>query len=86
MLLNEVMFQPERWNSVAVCVLWTKWLHDGGDNNLLSLSLSLSLPLVLSPKLLNVFLLNLVFQVCTTNGVTGICWLRNRLTVREAKV
>jgi len=39
--MNEVMFQPDRWKSVAVCVRWTKWMHDGGDNNLLSLSLSL---------------------------------------------
>jgi hypothetical protein len=43
MLMNEVMFQPDRWKSVAVCICWTKWMHDDGDNNLLSLSLSLSL-------------------------------------------
>jgi hypothetical protein len=41
MLMNEVMFQLDRWKSVAVCVRWTKWMHDGGDNNLLSLSPSL---------------------------------------------
>jgi hypothetical protein len=43
MLMNEVMFQLDRWKSVAVCVRWTKWMHDGGDDNLLSLCLSLSL-------------------------------------------
>jgi hypothetical protein len=81
MLMNEVMFQPDRWKSVAVCVLWTKWLRDGGDNNLLSVC-----TLVLSPKLLKLFQLNIVFQVCTTNGVTSIRWLRNHLPVRETKV
>lgn len=40
MLMNEVMFQTDRWKSVAVCVRWTKWIRDGGDDNLLSLSLS----------------------------------------------
>jgi len=77
--MNEVMFQPDRWKSVAVCVRWMKWMHDGGDNNLLSLSLC---SLVLSPKLLKVFQLNLVFRVCTTNCVTGIRLFRNRLTAR----
>jgi len=75
------MFQLDRWKSVAVCVRWTKWMHDGGDNNLLFLSDSLCSP-VLSPKLLKMFQLNLVFRVCTTTGVTGIRLFRNRLTVR----
>jgi len=35
------MFQLDRWKSVAVCVRWTKWMHDGGDNNLLFLSVRL---------------------------------------------
>jgi len=83
MLMNVVMFQQHRWKSVAVCVRWTKWMHDGGDNNLLCLSLC---SLVLSPKLLKVFRLNLVFRVCSTTGVTGIRLFRNRLTVRKAKV
>jgi len=85
MLMNEVMFQPDRWKSVAVCVRWTKWMHDGGYNNLLSLSLCVSLSpssLVLYPKLLKVFQLNLEFRVCATTGVTGIRLFRNRLTVR----
>ena len=85
--MNEVMFQPDRWKSVAVCVRWTEWMHDGGDNNLLCLSLSLSLSLslcslVLSPKLVKVFQLNLVFRVCATTGVMGIGLFRNRLAVR----
>jgi hypothetical protein len=87
MLMNEVMFQPDRWKSVAVCVRWTMWMHDGGEYNLFSLSLSLSLcSLVLSPKLLKVFQLNLVFCICTTTGVTGIRLFHNRLTVCKAKV
>jgi hypothetical protein len=81
MLMNEVMFQTDRWKSVAVCVRWTKWIRDGGDDNLLSLSLSLC-SLVLSPKLLKLFQLNLVFRVCTTAGVMVIRLFRNRLTVR----
>jgi hypothetical protein len=75
------MFQLDRCKSVAVCVRWMKWMHNSGDNNLLFLSVFLC-SLVLSPKLLKMFQLNLVFRVCTTTGVTGIRLFRNRLTVR----
>ena len=35
--MKEAVFQPDLWKSMAICVLWTKWMHDGGDNNVLFL-------------------------------------------------